>query len=488
MFLVVVPGLAESNTRDIIEAADAAHSKGQLDAAIDLYNKVIASKELARTELAKALCNRCLAKLEKGIDTTNGAINDEIIVNQAILDCTKALLLQSDYYLAYYNRANALAAGGILDRALADFNVVIALKPDYDWAYYNRGDVLAASNAIDLAINDFDHFIKAQPQHARAYYKRGSLYARNQQYEKAIADFDAAIRLQPEQFSFYQNRGRVRFSQGRFRSVIADLTTVIDQQPENSKALLIRGLAFFLTGNAKNAIQDLKAAHELDINDPYGLIWLFVIMDKTDKQGISVLNTTQLDTHKHPNWPTPLIDLYLDKMPPEMVLKKAKSTNATLQRIYQSEAFYHIGQYYLRNHKIKQSQVWFRKLLDAKEDDLLVFHMARLELQQLAVLDQDDNAAIATKINLTKPTDNSKQPTQLFAVVLGSFKEKQSVKNILAKINRYHIKTFQQSVKVNGINYIRLRAGPFNTRQEATSTAQQIKQKTGLSALPIVPF
>ena len=94
--------------------------------------------------------------------------------NKAIADYNKALEINPNYELAFYNRGSALVAEKKYDKAIADYNKVIELKPYYiDSAYTARGNVWKAKKKYDKAIDDYNQAIKINPDLANAYYRRG---------------------------------------------------------------------------------------------------------------------------------------------------------------------------------------------------------------------------------------------------------------------------------------------------------------------------
>jgi len=99
------------------------YDKGELDSAIEEYNKSIAAKELP-----EAYNNRGLAWAKKGE------------LDKAIDDYNKAIELYPKSAAAYNNRGIAWVQKGELDKAIADFSKTIELNPNLAEAHYNRGN------------------------------------------------------------------------------------------------------------------------------------------------------------------------------------------------------------------------------------------------------------------------------------------------------------------------------------------------------------
>ena len=157
------------------------HQRGNLDAAIPYYTKVIE------------------------LDPT-----DTSIVAQA-----------------YYNRGVAYGQRGDYERAIADHTEAIDRNPNLVEAYNNRG--LAYTNLRDYnsAINDFHHAIEINPNYPDAYNNRGVAYIRQGNIDRAVDDYNRAIEL--NYVLAYFNRGEALLYQREWERAKSDLTTAKEE-------------------------------------------------------------------------------------------------------------------------------------------------------------------------------------------------------------------------------------------------------------------
>lgn len=94
--------------------------------------------------------------------------------DNAIDDYSKAIDINKDYTLAYYNRAFAFIGNKDYDKALNDYDVVVSHNPDYlANAYVIRGSVLRAMKKYDQAIEYYNKAIDIDDGYANAYFNRG---------------------------------------------------------------------------------------------------------------------------------------------------------------------------------------------------------------------------------------------------------------------------------------------------------------------------
>tara|TARA_B110000902_G_scaffold263498_1_gene342669 strand:- start:24 stop:1598 length:1575 start_codon:yes stop_codon:yes gene_type:complete len=124
----------------------------------------------------------------------------------AISDFTKAIELNPDNDVLYYNRG--VSKSWLLDHkgAISDYTKAIGLNPDEANFYYNRGVVKHELKDYTGAIADATKAISLKPNYAIAYYKRGNAKSWLKDHKGAIADYTKAIELNPDETKFYISR------------------------------------------------------------------------------------------------------------------------------------------------------------------------------------------------------------------------------------------------------------------------------------------
>lgn len=113
----------------------------------------------------------------------------------AMANCTKAIRMRPDFYVAYFYRGKAKHATGDCQGAIADFTKAISTKPDFAEAYHNRG--LAKTSTADYlgAIEDLTKTISLNGDDAESYFDRGVAYLALGKKSEAIAGFERALKL-----------------------------------------------------------------------------------------------------------------------------------------------------------------------------------------------------------------------------------------------------------------------------------------------------
>ena len=178
----------------------------------------------------------------------------------------RAIELNPDLAVAYFNRGNAKRRLGQHEDAIADFDKAIKLDPNQADAYSNRGNVKGRMERHEDAIADFDKAIKLDPDQAEAYSNRGVVKRRMERHEDAIADFDKAIKLDPDLAEAYNNRGISKSDLEHHEDAITDYDKAIKLKPEMADAYANRGISKSDLEHHEDAIADFDKAIHLDPN------------------------------------------------------------------------------------------------------------------------------------------------------------------------------------------------------------------------------
>ena len=128
----------------------------------------------------------------------------------AIDDCTRTIILDHTFYLAYFARANwrykiisvqryesdnnkeiHLA----LEIMLRDYDFIINKVPDFHYAYYNKANILCAQKEFKDAIAYYSKAIEIDEDFAEAYFNRGLTYIYTDEVNKGIDDLSKAGEL-----------------------------------------------------------------------------------------------------------------------------------------------------------------------------------------------------------------------------------------------------------------------------------------------------
>lgn len=121
--------------------------------------------------------------INKGLDYTNKGK-----LNEAIVEFSKAIEINSNNAFVYYHRGLAYHKKGELDKAISDYDEAIEISPKDAEVYYNRGIAYYYKDYVDEAISDWSKAIEISPNSVAIYQKRAFAYFQKQEYDKSWDD------------------------------------------------------------------------------------------------------------------------------------------------------------------------------------------------------------------------------------------------------------------------------------------------------------
>ena len=135
--------------------------------------------------------------------------------SSAAADLTQALLLDGDFFPAYFMRAL------IRCKQLEYQKAEQAAEADMP-----SGAAVKEVSAVDYEVvrKDLDKVITLAPDFVYAYYNRANVAAMLKDYRAAIVDYDKAIQLSPDFADAYFNRGLTHIFLGNNKAGISDLS------------------------------------------------------------------------------------------------------------------------------------------------------------------------------------------------------------------------------------------------------------------------
>ena len=181
----------------------------------------------------------------------------------ALMDFNNAVLVDSNYYMAYLGRAKAKIEFQNYDGVLKDCERALKYNNNSSEAYYFRG--LAKTELEDsTAIYDLDSAIKLKPDLGSAYNLRAEIKMEHNNFAGAIRDFDKALSIDNGDIAAYKMRGDTKFKINDFTGAIQDYNSAIALYPNGIMLYINRSYIERKVKDYPNAISDLLKALELD--------------------------------------------------------------------------------------------------------------------------------------------------------------------------------------------------------------------------------
>ncbi|HEY9788368.1 MAG TPA: tetratricopeptide repeat protein, partial [Candidatus Obscuribacterales bacterium] len=279
------PG-GEANDSSAVERGLALHNKRQYAAALEEFNRAIASdpqdarayRARGETYRALSLWSRSLDDLTRSIqlDGKNPAsylLRADSYKNlgqfeKALADIARGQKLDPADAMSFTTAGEVYCALGEYAKSIEQFDKAIRLQPHDPWHYWCRAKTHTAQGKFDLAVLDMNRALDVKPcpsrdvqAQMRAY--RGLVYMYQKRHADALREADAAIALNAQSSEAYSLRGHVYECRGDFKRAIECYTKMISLAPTQPLNYLSRSDAYRACGQLANALADLDQALKL---------------------------------------------------------------------------------------------------------------------------------------------------------------------------------------------------------------------------------
>ena len=269
----------------VIEAAFAAHQRGDYPQAERLYQRVLSLEpnqadalahlgllnlQFGRGEVAVSLIKQALKRADKNA-TYYSYLGDAYRALGKFDDARhayqKALKLDPNLVPALGNLGLTLQDQGRLDEALAAFQRVLALVPDSVDALINIGVILQDKLDFKAAIDAFQQVLKLAPGRAEAHFNLGAVLAKTKQFSRAAHHFQCAVELDSGRSESWVGLGRALTATDKKLEAIAAFDKALVLEPGNLGALVEMSSLMRKAGCPTRAVVLLQRVLELCPND-----------------------------------------------------------------------------------------------------------------------------------------------------------------------------------------------------------------------------
>ncbi|XP_050753053.1 tetratricopeptide repeat protein 6 [Gymnogyps californianus] len=173
------------------------------------------------------------------LTTTAPLLTNRGVINQlmgylpcAMKDYQRAISVDPNYALAYFNAANIYFHNRQFSQAYCYYSKVLQLDPRNEPAVMNRAITNSLLNNIEEAKEDFEKAICLCPFSAAVYFNRANFYNGLKQYELAEKDISTALSLQPNDALMYKFRADIRGKLGFNKEAVEDYKQAISIQEQ----------------------------------------------------------------------------------------------------------------------------------------------------------------------------------------------------------------------------------------------------------------
>jgi len=193
-------------------------------------------------------------------------------VSKAIDYYEKALELDSNFYLAYFQLGVLQKKQGQSKEAIESLQKVLEIKPDHDKTWFTLGTAYEADENNQEAIMHYNKAIEINPGYTKAYGNLGKLYTDIGNYGEAEDKLKTVIQIDPNYADGFMRLGILYLEQEMYKDAIENLSysTKIDKKDFYK---------FFNLASAYNNIKEwdkaaVAAQSCIDLKKRFGGGWL----------------------------------------------------------------------------------------------------------------------------------------------------------------------------------------------------------------------
>ena len=220
------------------------HGLGQLDAAIESYNRALAFKP----DYAIAICNR------------GNALKDQGKFEEALEAYRKTVAIEPFNAAALNNMGVVFEEQGKLDDAVEAYNKALFIKPDFSEAYRNLGNTLKALNRLVEAEDCYRKAIELQPGASETHKNLADTLQQLERFAESEASYNQAIALNPNRSQYYSGLGNVLAKLGKLDDAEASYKKAISLKPEPAETYFNLGRTLQQAGRLDEAVSSFQTA------------------------------------------------------------------------------------------------------------------------------------------------------------------------------------------------------------------------------------
>jgi predicted TPR repeat methyltransferase len=264
----------------LLQQAVALHQQGRFDAALVLYQQVLAAEPrqfdalhlsgvIARqqgdAQQAVDLIGQALAIAPERANAhcnLGAALQDLGRSEAALASYERALALDPAYALAHANRGNSLRKLGRLVEALASYDTALRLRPGYPEVACHRAIALHDLGRDADALASAELALRTRPAYPEALAARGNALHGLGRFRAAAADFEAALQLtqgvgRAELLCWL---GGAQIKLQRLQNALNSFDAALALRPRHAHTLQLRANALRLLGRCDDSATAYREA------------------------------------------------------------------------------------------------------------------------------------------------------------------------------------------------------------------------------------
>ena len=200
---------------------------------------------------------------------------------QAVLSYCKAISIDSSYFDACNNLANAYYYSKQYDKAVLYYRKVIKLNAGYAFVYDNLANTYYIERDYNQAVPLYQKAVSLDPAYLNSYQKLGSIFSRLRDYKNSFLNYRKALKLDTGNAVTLNGLGNVYYNLKKYDTAIIYHSRAISRAPSNAYYLNDLAVAYEELNNNQEAIVYYKRSIEADSSNALPYANLAYVYKKT---------------------------------------------------------------------------------------------------------------------------------------------------------------------------------------------------------------
>jgi len=221
-----------------------------------------------------------------------------------------------------------------------------------------------------------------EEQRAQLFYERGVIFDSVGLRSLARLDFNRALHIKPDMVDAYNFLG-IHFTQlQEFDQAYQAFDSALELSPEHEYAYLNRGIALYYGKRAHLAVDDIKTFYQHQTNDPYRLLWLYLIEQEVDNANALNNIKKRADNISDDVWAKQIVYLYAGTINQQTFIRNiavnVRSNKEFSERL--CEAYFYLGKLNLLRGDKRAAANFYKLALSTNVYEFVEHRYAKLEL------------------------------------------------------------------------------------------------------------
>lgn len=222
---------------------------------------------------------------------------------------------------------------------------------------------------------------------ARLFYERALIYDRMGLAAHSRYDLTQAINTDPTFAPAYNTLGVYLLLNRSFDQAFEAFDTALELSDKMEYSYLHRAIGLFQVDRFSLASKDIEAFYAIDSNDPYRVLWRYIINSKVDPEAAlkSLKESERLSDDNRYAWS--LIDVIVGNVEEEQFFNSISNGIYTNEELAQRlcEAYFYLGYWHQIGGNMNKAIYYFKSTTASNIHDFIEYKYALMELASIQI-------------------------------------------------------------------------------------------------------